>query len=90
MFNDEGIHIEDRLRSSLRERIEQLNKVDLFTTIHMGSSKYFVPSELEINGDGTVTVDIDQLEQCMTLNRVVPALNSPEKDDVPTVNHVLG
>ena len=90
MFNDEGIHIEDRLRSSLRERIEQLNKVDLFTTIHMGSSKYFVPSELEINGDGTVTVDIDQLEQGMTLNRVVPALNSPEKDDVPTVNHVLG
>lgn len=46
-FLDDGIAIDDALRGGLGERIDELVRGDAFTTIHMGSSRYFVPHELE-------------------------------------------
>jgi hypothetical protein len=45
-LRDDGIEIRDRLEGGLGPQIETLSQEEIFTTIHMGSSRYFVPAEL--------------------------------------------
>ena len=50
-MRDDGVEIEDEIRGSAP--VEQLERGDNFTTIHMGSSRYFVPHELSAPFSGT-------------------------------------
>lgn len=45
-FRDDGVQIEDEITGADRPRLRSLRAVDKFATIHMGSSRYFVASEL--------------------------------------------
>ncbi len=47
-FKEEGINVTDSLAGSERTRLQSLTSGELFTTIHMGSSKYFLPNELVV------------------------------------------
>ena len=47
-FREDGIDITDSLAGSERNRLQSLSSGELFTTIHMGSSKYFLPNELAV------------------------------------------
>ena len=42
-----GIEVHDALRADPRLDVAELARGDFFTTIHMGSSSYFVPHELD-------------------------------------------
>jgi len=57
------------------EDIDVLRRVDVFTTIHMGSSRYFIPNELShyVKTEDTKDnlVDVSQLERGVTLERTV-------------------
>ena len=46
MLHDDGIELRDHLQGGLGNRIDRLVHGENFTTIHMGSSRYFVPNEL--------------------------------------------
>ena len=48
VFDDKRVTIRDELQSLLGGRIECLEQIDTFTTIHMGSSRYFVPHQLQV------------------------------------------
>ena len=50
------ITIEDHLQGSIGDQIDTLARPDVFTTIHMGSSRYFVPNELLLH--------LDSFEEC--------------------------
>jgi hypothetical protein len=73
-WETDGFIIEDRLQGSVGDRIDHLQREDLFTTIHMGSSRYFLPNEIEYSElsdkDGGRTVDAHLLNQGVTLRRV--------------------
>jgi hypothetical protein len=45
-FDEQGVRVEDRLVGAGGRRIEALTWTPSFTTIHMGSSRYFVEHEL--------------------------------------------
>ena len=45
---EDGITIVDRIAGADLQRIERLEHRSVFTTIHMGSSRYFVPHELAL------------------------------------------
>jgi hypothetical protein len=45
-FEDEAVTIEDKIRATGSVDIATLRQEDVFTTIHMGSSRYFIPNEL--------------------------------------------
>ena len=70
-----AITIRDDLQGSIGDRIETLSRVDFFTTIHMGSSRYFVPNELNYtSGSGQnsdLEIDISQLKDGVTLERTI-------------------
>lgn len=69
-FMEDALVIEDRLNGSIGERIERLDRMASFTTIHMGSSKYFVPYELVESAHADDTqVDLNRLANGMTLTR---------------------
>jgi hypothetical protein len=61
----DGIDVEDRLWGPGGEQIERLAQQDVFTTIHMGSSRYFVPNQLGTadwsESDAARSVDVRQL-----------------------------
>lgn len=64
------IHVEDHLQGSISDRIETLRSVDVFTTIHMGSSRYFIPNELErcsFAEGNSPNLDLNQLAQGITV-----------------------
>jgi hypothetical protein len=62
--------IEDRLQGSVGRQIDTLIWADVFTTIHMGSSRYFLPNEL---GGGSSPhleqLDPSRLESGITIER---------------------
>lgn len=73
-LQDESFTIQDHVQGSLGDRIENLSRVDLFTTIHMGSSRYFIPNELvnfEDSGQSDHPVDVSKLKDGVTLERTV-------------------
>ena len=45
-FGEDFVEIEDELCGDAAGKVETLRQADAFTTIHMGSSRYFVPGEL--------------------------------------------
>ena len=45
-FLDDAIEVEDRLEGEAP--VAELEQGDFFTTIHMGSSRYFVPHEIRL------------------------------------------
>lgn len=49
-LRDDGIEIEDQIEGT--SRVERLERGEIFTTIHMGSSRYFVPHELTLPSSG--------------------------------------
>jgi hypothetical protein len=49
VFGDDQIEIEDELRRTRPLELRSLRQDDAFTTIHMGSSRYFVPHELAVS-----------------------------------------
>lgn len=49
-FSEAGVDLEDRLRREGALDVEELCQDDVFTTIHMGSSRYFLPQELLASG----------------------------------------
>ncbi len=46
ILHEDGIEIFDRLQGGLRDEVDRLAPGQVFTTIHMGSSRYFIPNEL--------------------------------------------
>jgi len=75
VFNEDRVTIRDELRSPLGGQIERLEQIDTFTTIHMGSSRYFVPHQLEVAAgidlDAREPVDLAGLSHGVTRERVV-------------------
>lgn len=49
-FSDDEIEIDDHLQGEIGDRVEELASGDFFTTIHTGSSKYFVSHALHPTG----------------------------------------
>jgi hypothetical protein len=45
-FLEHGVEIEDRIQGDAP--VDELDQAEFFTTIHMGSSRYFVPHELRL------------------------------------------
>ena len=74
-FRSDGIDIEDRLCGPGGERIDRLVQADVFTTIHMGSSRYFVPNEISASSryepDGKAEVDLNRLHTGVDRRRSV-------------------
>lgn len=70
---DEQIVVEDYLHGGSDARIESLTWQELFTTIHMGSSRYFIPNELTAVQTNRYQRDVDPttLEEGIVLKRVV-------------------
>jgi hypothetical protein len=52
-FNETGVDVYDEISGPDGERVENLQWGEVFTTIHMGSSRYFIPNEL--GGEGPVS-----------------------------------
>lgn len=46
LLHDDGIELHDHLKGGVGDHIARLVHGENFTTIHMGSSRYFVPNEL--------------------------------------------
>lgn len=46
VIREDGIDVTDCLAGSERSQLQSLTSGELFTTIHMGSSRYFLPNEL--------------------------------------------
>jgi hypothetical protein len=84
----DGIEIRDRLVGSLGSRLAELARGDRFTTIHMGSSRYFVPNELSLGPTSSEfeSVPIDQLALGVELSREA-RLDAPSPQ---TARHASG
>ena len=73
-FLPDGVRVSDSLKGSDGERIASLRWCELFTTIHMGSSRYFIPNELEmidIEGGWERTISPQELVAGVELQREV-------------------
>lgn len=71
-LNDDGIKIVDSLRAGPNVSVAELIQADLFTTIHMGSSRYYIPNELstgDMNGVGEI-IELDALTTGVTRTRI--------------------
>jgi len=67
--------VRDQIQGTAGDRIEALDWVDVFTTIHMGSSRYFVPNDLhtgtQVAEADRVSLDVSQLEGGLALERTI-------------------
>ena len=77
VLKDEGIEVRDHLRASRPIRIDVLRRVAVFSTVHMGSSRYFQPNELHLpprdcSGQGD-TVPVERLGEGVELRREIRA-----------------
>ncbi len=74
-LRDNGFTVHDEISSSRTTNVRQLQWVDTFTTIHMGSSRYFVPNELQpllvAASDETSELDPRRLAEGITVERSV-------------------
>jgi len=78
-FTDDGFELRDELRSPLAHKIDKIERVDSFATIHMGSSRYFVPHQLVAGPDALPvyrSVDLAGLGSGVVLERKVLAIAS--------------
>lgn len=71
-FSDRGVEVRDEISGSGGQQVETLRRGAVFTTIHMGSSQYFIPNELEENAGGEgEAVDPHGIGAGVTLHRKV-------------------
>jgi hypothetical protein len=74
-FDDAGLSVCDHLGGPDGDRVESLRWSESFTTIHMGSSRYFINHELDeaevFEPDAPREVDPKLLAEGMTLRRTV-------------------
>jgi len=74
-WQSDGFTIQDWLQGSIGDKIDNLRREDLFTTIHMGSSRYFLPNEIEPSGSAVPktarSIDLHSLNQGVDLKRVI-------------------
>lgn len=69
----EGVHIEDRVENKTIFRLDFVTRGVKFATIHMGSSRYFQPQELEVPDHADETIPIDLMPgQSVILSRSIP------------------
>jgi hypothetical protein len=69
-FEDAGISLSDHIQGDATA-VESLRRGEVFTTIHMGSSQYFIPNELEENPGEDAAIDPQQLRTGVMLERTV-------------------
>jgi len=83
----DGIEIRDRLAGSLGSQLAELARGDRFTTIHMGSSRYFVPNELSLGPTSSeyANVPTDELELGAEFSREV-RLDPPSSQTAPSAS----
>jgi hypothetical protein len=71
-FGDTGITVEDEIAGSAANQLTALRWGALFTTIHMGSSRYFIENELRSGGSGRIAeVSLDEVRRGARLTRDV-------------------
>jgi len=74
-WQDDQITITDRIQGDIGEQLESLEWRELFTTIHMGSSRYFIPNELNQPAISETTrsqaIDITQLKEGAEIERSI-------------------
>ena len=73
-FDPDQIRVKDHINGPIGDRVASLKWMDAFTTVHMGSSRYFVPNELELSNEASEVdpnLDVDQLERGITLERSI-------------------
>ena len=85
-FGDDGFELRDELKSPLAHKIEKIERVDTFATIHMGSSRYFVPHQLITDRNAEPAeriVDLTRLGSGVVLERRVKVGTSNERKERP-------
>jgi hypothetical protein len=80
-FGDHAITVRDEIAGPDGARAASLQRGEVFTTIHMGSSQYFIPNELEPRlGEPEERIDVAQITAGVKLTRAVaiPESSLPE------------
>jgi hypothetical protein len=72
-LEDDQVRITDELSGPAAGQLAELRWADSFTTIHMGSSRYFVPHELGGDWPAGEAIDVAEVKNGLTLTRVFPA-----------------
>ena len=73
-FEDLGIHVGDEIRGDGGSLVETLHRGAVFTTIHMGSSQYFIPNELEESAGEDDRIEPGAIAAGVTLDRKIVIL----------------
>jgi hypothetical protein len=72
LFGDDTVSICDEISGADGRRLASLDWHEVFTTIHMGSSRYFINNELVLNTSReTETINPDMVVAGLTLQRSV-------------------
>jgi hypothetical protein len=76
-FADDEITVLDDISGADGKQIDTIRAGELFTTVHMGSSRYFIKNELnEFPVPELETITSEQVVSGLTLTRVVPIQKS--------------
>jgi len=78
-FDEMSVSVSDNISGQDGSRVESLSWGDIFTTIHMGSSRYFINNELNempiLNEDLSYEIDPHKIESGIELHRKVKIKN---------------
>ncbi len=67
-----GFTVQDQIMGPIGDQIDVLKRLDVFTTMHMGSSRYFIPNELAFSvEEGDSILDPRQVKVGLMLERTV-------------------
>jgi len=70
-FNDEAVLLHDRITGADGKRVAVLQRSAVFTTIHMGSSRYFINNELNADAQAEPTmVTAEQIVSGVSLEHI--------------------
>jgi hypothetical protein len=74
-WNENSLSVRDRIQGDLGDQLDSLQWKDLFTTIHMGSSQYFIPNELKslenVERSGDLAIDVSEIKEGVFRERTV-------------------
>ena len=71
-FGDDAISVHDSIHGPDGSRVVHLEHAEVFTTIHMGSSRYFINNELnQTEADGHRAIRAESIVAGVTLERVI-------------------
>lgn len=75
IWNENSLSVRDRIQGDIGDQLDYLHWQDLFTTIHMGSSRYFISNELNsteiAERSGGEDIDLSELKEGVVLERTV-------------------